>query len=111
MLAALVATGCTTLGRAVVWPVEQSVLLATDITAHTVKTTVSLGANTVEYAVKTGLDATVGTAAETAVREATEAAFDAGLEDLVTGAVQPDADGTAAAVLDAVLHRPRRRAR
>ena len=55
-LLVLATTGCTTLGKAVVWPVRQTVELATDVTAFTARTTISLAANTVEYTAKKTID-------------------------------------------------------
>ena len=39
-LLVLAVTGCSTVGKAVVWPIKETVELATDVTAFTAKTTV-----------------------------------------------------------------------
>ncbi len=63
-LLVLAATGCTTVGKAVVWPVKQTVELATEVTAFTAKTTISLAADTVEYAANKTVDLAFDVAGE-----------------------------------------------
>ena len=55
-LLVLATTGCTTVGKALVWPVKETVELATDVTAFTAKTTISLVAETVGYTAKKTID-------------------------------------------------------
>ena len=55
-LLVLAMAGCSTVGKAVVWPVKETVELATDITAFTAKTTISLAAEIVEYTAKKTID-------------------------------------------------------
>ena len=55
-LLVLATTGCTTVGKAVVWPVKETVELASDITTFTAKTTISLVAETVGYTARKTID-------------------------------------------------------
>ena len=55
-LLVLATTGCTTLGKAVVWPVKETVELTSDVTEFTAKTTISLAAETVGYTARKTID-------------------------------------------------------
>ena len=78
-LLVLAATGCTTVGKALVWPVRETVELATDVTAFTAKTTFSLAANTVEYTARKTIDLAFDVAGEVLKEEI--------VEEVVEGAV------------------------
>ena len=55
-LLVLATAGCTTVGKAVVWPVKETVELTSDVTAFTAKTTISLAAETVGYTARKTID-------------------------------------------------------